>query len=179
MIIYHHTDTARLPFILKSGELRPGRNKIGGLPDPDFLWATTDHQGDATASADRSGHYRSGKVRHVRFALVSSDFITWADIPALFPSWTPPHIELLESSARMKSTSPASWFCRVEPLSLLQVARIETWSYTNNRWTLLDKQDVTEDDAQGWLAIAIGGKTYASRTFEGPHGLASFEVRAI
>jgi len=161
MILYHHTDTARLPFILKSGELRPGRNKSGGFPDPDFLWATTDDKGDATASADRAGHYRSGKVRHVRFALDSADFIPWADIPARFPAWGV-HVERLEASARLKSTKPSSWWCRAEPLSLRGV-RIETRSYANNRWTLLEKPDVSDEDAQGWLAVSIAGKTFASR----------------
>ncbi len=33
MHVYHYTDTGRLPWILQSGELRPGRNKIAGYPD--------------------------------------------------------------------------------------------------------------------------------------------------
>jgi hypothetical protein len=38
--LYHYSDTARLPWILDTGDLRVGRNKIGNFPDPDFLWAT-------------------------------------------------------------------------------------------------------------------------------------------
>jgi hypothetical protein len=174
MILYHHTDTARLPWILKSGELRPGRNRIGGFPDPDFLWATTDHQGDATASGNRGEHYRSGKLRQVRFVLDSADFVPWSDIPAVFPSWTPDHIERLESVARDKSTSPTTWYCRAEPLST-QELRIETRSYSNNRWAPLAPSDVVADGQ--WLAIAIGGKTFASRMSDGPHGAGAFEVR--
>ena len=44
--IYHFTDSARLPWIWAVGELRPGRNQIGGMPF-DFLWATTNRQGEA------------------------------------------------------------------------------------------------------------------------------------
>jgi hypothetical protein len=175
MILYHHTDTARLPWILKSGELRPGRNAIGGYPDPDFLWATTDHQGDATASAHRGEHYRSGKIRHVRFVLDSADFIPWSDISAAFPSWTPDHIDRLEGFARSKSTSPSSWWVRAEPIAV-ERARIETRSYTNNRWTLLSTPDVVSGDEPGWLTIAIGGKTFASRMSDGPDGQGAFEV---
>jgi hypothetical protein len=30
-----------LPWILSDGELRPGANKIGSYPAPEFVWATT------------------------------------------------------------------------------------------------------------------------------------------
>jgi len=93
--------------------------------------------------------------------LDSADFIPWADIPARFPAWGV-HVERLEASARLKSTKPSSWWCRAEPLSLRGV-RIETRSYANNRWTLLEKPDVSDEDAQGWLAVSIAGKTFASR----------------
>jgi hypothetical protein len=48
--VYHFTSIFRLPWILASAELQPGRNKIGGLPDPDFLWATTSDKGSRSAS---------------------------------------------------------------------------------------------------------------------------------
>ena len=44
--VYHFTDTARF---LRDSELRPGRNKIGAFPDPEFLWATSNAIGDCTA----------------------------------------------------------------------------------------------------------------------------------
>jgi hypothetical protein len=39
--VRHFTDSAHLPWILSDGELRPGANKIGSYPAPEFVWATT------------------------------------------------------------------------------------------------------------------------------------------
>jgi hypothetical protein len=39
-LVYHHTEIARLPWILDAGALRPGRCTVGNYPDPDFLWGT-------------------------------------------------------------------------------------------------------------------------------------------
>jgi hypothetical protein len=47
--LYHFTDTARLPWILLTRQLEPGRNQVGGYP-VDFLWATTNARGDATST---------------------------------------------------------------------------------------------------------------------------------
>jgi hypothetical protein len=49
-LVYHFTDTTRLPWIIDSGELQPGKNRIGGYP-LDFLWATSSLNGDRTSSA--------------------------------------------------------------------------------------------------------------------------------
>jgi hypothetical protein len=79
-IVYHYTSIARLPWILESGELRPGRNKIGGFPDPDFLWATTSDKGSRTASLEG---LRDAAV--IRFTLDAADFEEWAKNPQTLP----------------------------------------------------------------------------------------------
>jgi len=48
--VSHLTDNARLPWILRSAELRPGANRIGGYPDPDFVWATINKRGSRKAA---------------------------------------------------------------------------------------------------------------------------------
>jgi hypothetical protein len=74
MRLYHHTDTAHLPWILTTNELRPGRSSIGGFPNPDFLWATTDAQGDRTSMAGHSRElYRRGVICAVRFTLAADE----------------------------------------------------------------------------------------------------------
>jgi hypothetical protein len=83
--VYHFTDTARLPWILRSGELRPGANRVGGYPDPDFLWATVDSRGARSASGGGQG-YREGLVRLVRFTLRAEDFEPWPGILRRYPA---------------------------------------------------------------------------------------------
>ena len=80
--IYHFTDTTRLPWIVAAGELRPGRNQIGGYP-VDFLWATTNCHGDRTAAGMLG--YRHGASALVRIALHEEDFETWPAILERFP----------------------------------------------------------------------------------------------
>ena len=60
--LYHFTDTAHLPWIFMAGELRPGLNRIGNYPSPEFVWATTDARGDRSAAASKQG-VREGLTR--------------------------------------------------------------------------------------------------------------------
>lgn len=172
--VYHHTDTARLPWILRSGELRPGANKIGGFPDPDFLWATTDGRGDLTASADRGDTYRAGMLRHVRFTFDSDRFFPWADVPARHPEWTALQIFRLERLAGGKS-DPSSWWCRVGPIALSECVSIETRSYRDNRWRPFDPTATPFSfpyERDEWLAVRIGNTAFGSvpRNVLGNHG---------
>ena len=43
-VVYHYTDTLRLPWIILADALQPGRNKTSELPF-DFVWATTSERG--------------------------------------------------------------------------------------------------------------------------------------
>jgi len=138
MTLYHFSDTARLPFILKSGTLQPGRNSIGGFPDPDFLWATSQSAGDYTASGAQE--YRQGKIRLVRFKLERHQFVPWHEIVKQYPQWTSFHIAQLEKSAAGKS-KPTDWYCRSEALSLANVLTIETRTW-QSLWTPLEDRDV-------------------------------------
>ena len=178
--LYHFTDTGRLPWILSSRALKPGANKIGGFPDPDFLWATTDGKGDLTASADRGEHYRSGKVRHVRFTLPADGFLAWREVPARFPEWTAEFVQRLEGAARGKS-NPASWWCRPDPLPETACLAIETRSYSDNRWLPFDPSTevipLQDHDRVPWLGVPIGTKLFASCMARGPQGQDAFEVR--
>ena len=56
-VVYHFTNSARLPWIIETCELRPGLNRVGDYPNPDFLWATTNQLGDNTASGMSGGSY--------------------------------------------------------------------------------------------------------------------------
>jgi hypothetical protein len=160
--VYHFTDTCRLPWILHSGELRAGLNRIGGFPC-DFLWATTDSTGDRTASCNGNARafYRDGVTRWVRFTLDAADFETWPATLQRFPEWTPEHVARLERVALESDVSPATWRCRPMPLPLGKVLCIETKSYSSG-WHVLQDAKVLEDgeDARG---VVIDGRIYSSQ----------------
>lgn len=174
-VLYHHTDAARLPWIIKAGELQPRSNSIGGFPDPDFLWATTDAQGDGTASGGQRGGYRTGDNLIVRFALKSEDFMPWADVPANFPAWKPNDIERLEKVARSQGVKPSTWWCRAEPLKVDAATPIEFRSYANNRWVALSDRDVRE--RVGGLSLMLGARMAVSLMFAGPNGADGFDFK--
>lgn len=174
-VVYHHTDTGRLPHILLSGELRPGRNRIGGYPDPDFLWATTSPLGDRTASASAQA-FRSGLTQAVRFVLRANDFETWPEMVRQFPAWTPDQIARLEHAARGQSRSQ-DWRCRVAPLPAEAWLKIETRSYTDPVWRPLDLTEAPTVVDADTIGVWIGDKIYISTPFAGPNGSTGYSVR--
>jgi hypothetical protein len=165
MTLYHFTDTVRLPWILKSGELRPGKNQLGGFPDPDFLWATTSPVGDRSATCSGglcAELYRAGKTRLVRFTLREDDFTRWRDIVRVFPAWTAKHVARLE---RVAKDSPAAWWCRAEPLPSSRWVGIETRSYAFAGWRpLTDAEVISAPD--GALGVIAEGRRFFSRQHE-------------
>jgi hypothetical protein len=173
-IVYHFTDTARLPWILQSGELQPSANRLNGYP-VDFLWATTDKRGSRSASVYiQNEQYRRGIVRMVRFALHAADFEPWRDIVQRFPAWTPAHIEMLE---RVAKDSPATWRCRVAPLTHHHWIEIASKTYTDNVWHSSDFRP--QSYGRGVWGVTINGRIYASRRHVCSDGLASYEVLQI
>src|SRR5262249_35408585 len=156
-MLYHFTDTARLRWILQSVELRPGANRIGGYPHPDFLWATADVRGSRTASA--SGYYRSGATRLVRFTLRPEDFEPWHSIVKRFPAWTPDQIARLEHAARGRD-QPALWHCRAEPLPRAHWVEIATRGYTDQGWQKLALDTYPLRRGVDLLGVVINKKLY-------------------
>ncbi|MGF3027912.1 hypothetical protein ACQVP2_34610 [Methylobacterium aquaticum] len=172
-VVYHYTDTGRLPWIIKAGELRPGANRIGGYPNPDFLWATTSPVGDRTASASREA-LRSGLTRTVRFVLSAEDFIPWPQILGGYPAWTPDHIMRLEKAAAGLS-SPTTWRCRAAALPRSAWLGIETRSYIDKRWLPLSLDEpVIEDGAA--LGLWIDHRLYVSERIESLSGATGYRV---
>ncbi len=178
--LYHFTDTARLPSILSSGELRPGRNAVGNFPDPDFVWATTSDQGDRTSSGAHSREaYRLGQIRMVRITLAPEDFVPWREIVSRYPSWTPDHVARLERSANGKS-SPADWWCRADPLARGRWRGIETRSWSVNRWvplpTDLHPNCIGLPTGDRVMSLVIGDVLYASAQVVMPSGALGYRV---
>jgi hypothetical protein len=136
--VYHFTDTARLPWIIESGELRPSKNRIGGLP-LDFLWATTDERGCRSAAQDPT-LYRQGGIPIVLFTLQAADFAPWRETALTVPSWTADHMSMLEASAKKLGDDPGRWNVRVEPLSLASVIAVSAKAYIGG-WRPIEATD--------------------------------------
>jgi hypothetical protein len=190
--VYHFTDTARLPWILSTGELRPGRNAIGKFPSPDFLWATTSDKGDPTAAAGKRA-WREGMTRLVRFTLAAEDFEPWPTVYSRFPQWTPDQVQSLEMTALASGSSPSRWLCRVDPLPADKWLSIETRTY-RGRWQAFDHREIAmlmaddqgarqvqqappEGDPGEARAVVIGDMVYASvRTIVSSRGAYAYKV---
>jgi hypothetical protein len=178
-LVYHFTDTARLPWIIESGELQPGKNRIGGYP-PDFLWATLNEVGDRTSSASGKQAlklWRAGITQLIRFTLNADEFGDWRELVNRDPAWTPHHIAQLEAAAAdlgQKDTN--SWRCRVAPLPLARALCTEAKSYARGRWITVD---ATPDscitfEASGARGFVIDGQAYFATREVNPFGSHSF-----
>jgi hypothetical protein len=169
-VIFHHTDSARLPWIINAGTLMPATDTAFGIyPDPDFLWATTDPRGDPTATASqgraRQG-YRDGDLAMVRFALDEADFLPWTAIRELYPQWTPEVCALLERTATPRVV--AGWRCRVAALPADRWGRIEFRTWSRPAWRKLEDRAVSADPLTGALWIKLDGARYFSRRIAAP-----------
>ena len=125
-----------MPWIIEAGELRLSiRNGFVPsdiIPQRDFLWATTNPEGDRTSAPMRPGNrelYHQGGVQLIRFTLPGDGFIPWRDIPKVAPEWTPDLVAELEKAAPdYGETGFEKWRCRSDPLPLTQVLAVDAKS---------------------------------------------------
>jgi hypothetical protein len=100
--VYHFTDTARLPWILESGELRVHRADLAADIPTKFLWVTRLQTGDKTCAAlsPRTVEaFRKGWSLLVRFTLHAHDFEPWFNMRT-DPLWAPYWFDKLESKGK-------------------------------------------------------------------------------
>jgi len=128
-VVYHFTDSARLPWTITSGELRPSRTQLGGFPEPNFLWATTYPFGDRTSTAIRRAHL----APMVRLTLLAEDFVHWRDVPQRFPQWTVEHQRRLE---RIGQEDFSRWRVRTLPLPVTSIVKAEASCQAGSRLSL-------------------------------------------
>lgn len=161
--VYHFTDTIRLPWILQSGELRPGLARPEGWP-ADFLWATKNPILDGTSSAAAAiqSSFNPAAFRAVRIALPASAFVRWSSVPERFPGWTRDHIDGLEWHARGKSR-PQDWMVRADPLPREKWLSVETRGSYDAQWFPLDTSRALFKLDQETLGVTIDGYVYASK----------------
>jgi hypothetical protein len=162
--VYHFTDTARLPWILESRELRLDHGAIGKYPTK-FVWGTTLQNGDrpcASLNGDQKA-YRQGWVRLVRFTFASTEFEPWIRIKD-HPDWTPELFDRMEATGKKKGGIPKYWMVRTEPLSIAESIDIETKSYRRGRWEPLARLMIVfkVEDHPEVRGIVIDGMAYLS-----------------
>jgi hypothetical protein len=179
-VVYHFTDSMRLPWIIETGELRVGQNKRSSLPF-DFLWATTNKLGDKTATVlavKNRGFFREGLTRLVRFSLDAADFMKWSDVPELFSEWTLEHIERSQKMANeIGETNFSAWRCRATPLPLSSAIAAETRTYVSTTWKPFDLKNIElifpgSDD--GCRGIVIEKRAYLATRTTGSNGLTGY-----
>lgn len=178
--VYHHTDSARLPWILRDQALKPGSNRVGDFPD-DFLWATTDPMGDPTASsAVHPAAYRNGEIAMVRFALAADDFMPWAAMKTAHLRWEPRHIAVLEDTALQMGSSPrqiAQWRCRVEPLRADRWLAVEFRTWRNPRWRAVRTDTLAR--VSGGIGVQSDDIVFCSRQIVEPNRPTSYSCGRI
>lgn len=164
-LLYHFTDSARLPYILADEVLRPGKNRGGHFPN-EFLWTSEVAAGEQTANYSFGGWYKSGEIYAVRFVLNGDGFFHWSEIKTHEPNWTDRHDQMLLRASRGADTS--KWWCRIEGVPLSDVLAIEGRTYRDNRWKPVNRSILAKTDASGvWLGTEFNGQKYMSLQCKG------------
>jgi hypothetical protein len=160
--VYHFTDAGRLPWIVASGELRPGLNRVGTYPC-DFLWATTNPLGDRTATAMvAEGGYRRGLIPLIRISLSPEGFERWPDVLRHFPNWTRADVARLENGARLMGQNDFSvWRARSLPVPGDQWIAVEGKMWNSKTWHRVDLATACMPYHEG-LAVQFGDTVYGS-----------------
>lgn len=161
--VYHFTDTARLPWIIESGELQVDRGVIGKYPTK-FVWGTKLQNGDRTCSSLNGDQkaLRQEWVRLVRFTFASTEFEPWIRIKD-HPDWTRELFNRMEATGKKKGGITKYWMVRPKPLSITQAIDIETKSY-RGCWEPLTKPwwIIKVEGHPKMRGIVIEGMTYLS-----------------
>lgn len=182
--LYHFTNSAHLPRIIRSGELRPPAFELPGQEHlPEFVHATSNPNGERTAAGwwHWQPTFDAGVIRRVRFTLHAEDFAPWREVYAR-SGWSPFDMISLERAALSRGSNTAKHFCRAEPLSLSRVIAVHTRSVKSKAWEPFDiasanvselgpiKGDTFGPDVVDCLGIEIGGLWYTSERFKAEHG---------
>jgi hypothetical protein len=175
--VYHFTDTARMPRIIETGELRPSNNFVGNFPQ-DFLWATTNSAGDRTSSAQsQQDAYRKGFVQIIRLTLKGEAFDDWHSVLAKFPAWTDQHINSLLAVARRQGETGSNWRARVDPLPLSEVTAVHAKSYKTGQWMPIPATSdfcVRFDGEPMVRGFVVGDRAYCAKRYQAPSGATGY-----
>jgi hypothetical protein len=181
-VVYHFTDTARLPWIIKAAELRPESTAwVGdGWPAEDYFWATTNDWGEPSAASNVGRFLPTvypwvDTPRHVRFTLSDDDFEILDCETIGRAAWGPRYRRLKRDVEKIGLAIEAvskDWRVRIDPLPLSRVIRIATRAAEDDPgiypWVPFKRQDLYP--AGGGLCVNVAGTLYGSTRKKGVHG---------
>lgn len=143
-IVYHHTSTRNLPFIVEAGELNSsavGPDKWFGKV---FIWGSTVPDGDPSAAIHRPAHgphREMGYVLMVRFAFPASRFTPWAEIKRKYMK-TKKDREFVREWQKLDEqigVDVNTWWLRIKPLPIAAALAVEVKGYgRRDRWRPID-----------------------------------------
>ena len=119
-LAWHHTDLARVAYIMKDGFIRPSRINPPGskivLPSTAaaVVWLTTDHRGDPVAAATRGG------LPPVRLGLPLSVTLSPAALVERH-GWTEARVREDAALGLMRGSKPDQWRVVVGPVPVVDV----------------------------------------------------------
>jgi hypothetical protein len=167
---FHFSTTARLPWIIESGELQPSP----------VLWATTNPDGDLACAAQSAASfetYQRGLSQMVRFTLPKNCFSKWSDI-LRFPDWTAEDVARIEQAVLESGESGfENWRFRLNPLPISTALVVEAMSVTVKRWVPVDvsAQSCIHLDLGGASrGVVVGKQVYLTGRVVLPEGVTAF-----
>ena len=163
MLVYHHTSLAHLPYILADAEL-VSASASGDWPS-DFVWATTNPNGDRTVSA-----CRQKAIPRVRLAFDIADFEPWETAVDAHQDWSADHKRLLlDAACDLGQSNTDCWFVAASalPVAACRNIEIKTWaSCWRTCQPILEKVRFSGDGAE----FVCLGSDYAVARYRGGDG---------
>ena len=163
MLVFHHTSLAHLPYILADSELVP--SSVSGDWPRDFIWATTNPNGDRTVAA-----CRQKAIPRVRMAFDAVDLEPWEKAVDAHQDWTAHHKQLLLDGARdLGQASADGWFVAAGALSVASCRSVEvkTWE---SRWRTCQPILEAVQFAGDGVDFVCLGSAYSVKRFRGDDG---------
>jgi hypothetical protein len=165
-LVYHFTDSVRLPWILDAGEIRPGTCRhLEGWPDMNYVWAITNPIGSLSAAAvigTMGTLYRNCLVWKVRFTLSADDFEPFLETIKHVPGWCDDHTTDVYETAC--GDDPADWRTHYGPIPKAKWLAIHARSYLSDWREIPRDLDVHPAMIEGKPVrmIMFGGRGFSS-----------------
>ncbi len=143
-LVYHHTSTRHLPFIVEDGELRPSGCGYDQWFGKTFIWGSTVPNGDPSAAIhrpERGPHRALDYVLMVRFVFPASCFTPWEEIKRRYAKTKKQKaaLEVWRIADEEIGVDTTTWWLRLEPLPIAEALRVEVKRYgRRERWRAID-----------------------------------------
>jgi hypothetical protein len=170
-VVYHHSSTLALPWIVESGELRPSLMSDLGIGITNLLWATaaSTERTSAAAAVKRNwpARWRRREIELVRFTLPAREFLTLDEI-ARREGWDPAAVAkmVVDDQLFRREWNHDQWHCRLDPLPLSAALKVEARS-CGGQWRriVLDPGRIVRGDNPDQLGYRLERKIlHAGRT---------------